>query len=63
VGGLHGADSMEASHTILPAENNSMEVYHIILSREDGAGGLHAIHPRQGLPIAAAVTFTQIGVT
>jgi hypothetical protein len=34
----------------------------IIFSREDGVGGLHAIHPRQGLPLAAAVTFTQIGI-
>jgi hypothetical protein len=28
---------------------------------EDGVGGLHGIHP-QGLPISAAVTFTQIGI-
>jgi hypothetical protein len=34
----------------------------IIFSREDGVGGLHAIHPPQGLPIAAAVTFMQIGI-
>jgi hypothetical protein len=34
----------------------------IIFSREDDVGGLHAIHPTQGLPIAAAVTFTQIGI-
>jgi hypothetical protein len=35
----------------------------IIFCREDGVGGLHAIHPTpQGLPIAAAVTFTQIGI-
>jgi hypothetical protein len=33
----------------------------IIFSREDGVVGLHGIHP-QGLPIAAAVTFTQIGI-
>jgi hypothetical protein len=33
----------------------------IIFSKEDGVGGLHGIHP-QGLPIAAAVTFTQIGI-
>jgi hypothetical protein len=33
----------------------------IIFSREDGVGGLHGIDP-QGLPIAAAVTFTQIGI-
>jgi hypothetical protein len=33
----------------------------IIFSREDDVGGLHGIH-RQGLPIAAAVTFTQIGI-
>jgi hypothetical protein len=33
----------------------------INLRREDGVGGLHGIHP-QGLPIAAAVTFTQIGI-
>jgi hypothetical protein len=33
----------------------------IIFSREDGVGGLHLIHP-QGLPIAAVVTFTQIGI-
>jgi hypothetical protein len=35
----------------------------IIFSRENGVGGLHGIHPPpQGLPIAAAVTFTQIGI-
>jgi hypothetical protein len=33
----------------------------IIFSREDGVGGLHGIDP-QGLPIATAVTFTQIGI-
>jgi hypothetical protein len=33
----------------------------IIFRREDGVGGLHGIPP-QGLPIAAAVTFTQIGI-
>jgi hypothetical protein len=33
----------------------------IIFSREEGVGGLHGIHP-QGLPIPAAVTFTQIGI-
>jgi hypothetical protein len=27
----------------------------------DGVGGLHGIHP-QGIPVAAAVTFTQIGI-
>jgi hypothetical protein len=35
----------------------------IIFSREDGVGGLHAIHPPpQGLPIAATVMFTQIAI-
>jgi hypothetical protein len=33
----------------------------IIFSREDGVRGPHGIHP-QGLPVAAAVTFTQIGM-
>jgi hypothetical protein len=35
----------------------------IIFNREDGMGVLHAIHPPpQGFPIAAAVTFTHIGI-
>jgi hypothetical protein len=33
----------------------------INLRREDGLEDLHGINP-QGLPLAAAVTFTQIGI-
>jgi hypothetical protein len=67
--GTPGAISTKlGTHMALRMCKNLMHILYIfyllsiIFSREDCVGGLHAIHPPQELPIAAAVTFTQIGI-
>jgi hypothetical protein len=63
--GPSGAISTKlGTHMAVCMCKNLMYIFYllsIIFSREDGVGGLHGIHP-QGLPVAAAVTFTQIGI-
>jgi hypothetical protein len=62
--GTPGAISTKlGTHMALCMYKNLIYIFYllsIIFSREDGVRGLNGIHP-QGLPIAAAVTFTQIG--